>query len=70
MIIYFNYSLKGDIDSGLYISTKNLINNEDLTYKYEDYKTINNLQDVYIKNSVGFINNKVFVGPNEFAGKF
>ncbi|KAB8036269.1 hypothetical protein GCL60_15915 [Silvanigrella paludirubra] len=83
MSIYYNLSLNKDIDSGIYVSDNSSLNNNTLNYVINGYRTIKNLNDVYIKKQsvpaginrrtyykIGFVNNNVNISQKIFQGDF
>ena len=86
MSIYYNLSRNNDIDSGIFIPNKTKKGMSSLNYETNNYNTLKNLSDVYIKKDVdsnksiglnknqfikvGFVNNNVKIDQNIFEGKF
>lgn len=83
MSIYYNLSLSNDIDSGIYIPDTASLNRNTLFYKINEYRTIKNLNDVYVKKEltpvivdkkkffkIGFINNNLNINQRVFEGRF
>lgn len=86
MSVYYNLSRNNDIDSGIYILKNTVSTTKALNYSKNDYNTIENLSDVYIKKGndfnnaysvnknklikVGFVNNNIKINQNIFEGRF